>query len=90
MPNSLGVDAEKERRLRWNCRRGLLELDLTLGVFLDNVLPTLTQDQVAEFESLLTHEDNDIWAYLTRRKTCPDPSLAGMVELLCVVPREAA
>ena len=76
------VDAEKERRLRWHCRRGLLELDLTLGRFLDRRLGTLTADQLEAFEELLKYDDTDLWELLTRRQECPDPRLAAMVELL--------
>ena len=42
----MAVDSEKERRLRWHCRRGLLELDLTLGRFLDTQLGALTAEQL--------------------------------------------
>jgi len=78
------VDAEKTRRLRWHCRRGLLELDLTLGRFLDEKLAGLSTEQVAQFEALLEYEDNDLWAVLTRRQECSDPRLSTMVELLRV------
>ncbi len=79
------VDAEKERRLRWHCRRGLLELDLTLGRFMDEKLVSLTPEQVMQFEALLEYEDNDLWAVLTRRQACTDPRLLNMVEMLRVV-----
>lgn len=76
------VDAEKERRLRWNCRRGMLELDLVLGRFLDTHLATLTAGQLEAFEELLKYDDTDLFALFTRRRECPEPRLAAMVALL--------
>jgi succinate dehydrogenase flavin-adding protein (antitoxin of CptAB toxin-antitoxin module) len=81
----VAVEVERERRLRWHCRRGLLELDLTLGRFMDTRLATLTAAQVDAFEALLEYEDTDFWALLTRRQECPDPRQAEIVELLRVV-----
>jgi succinate dehydrogenase flavin-adding protein (antitoxin of CptAB toxin-antitoxin module) len=85
MRMSARIDAEKERRLRWHCRRGLLELDLTLGRFLDTQLATFTGEELEAFEELLRYDDTDLWALLTRRRECADPRLAAMVERLRVL-----
>ena len=47
-------------RIRWNCRRGLLELDLILQGFLENHLEALTPDQLENFKELLDYPDNDL------------------------------
>jgi len=48
-------------RLRWRCRRGMLELDLVLERFLEENYAGLTVQQRQEFESLLELEDHKLW-----------------------------
>ena len=45
-------------RIRWQCRRGLLELDLVLSVFLDRHFPHLEAGEVELFRELLDLSDN--------------------------------
>ncbi len=47
-------------RIRWNCRRGLLELDLILAKFLERHLEALTPGQLEIFKELLDYPDNDL------------------------------
>ena len=46
-------------RMRWRCRRGLLELDLLLGPFFEAMYLTLDADQQLSFQRLLEQEDPD-------------------------------
>ena len=39
-------------RMRWRCRRGLLELDLLLGPFFEAMYLTLDADQQLNFPAL--------------------------------------
>jgi antitoxin CptB len=48
-------------RLRWHCRRGMLELDLVLARFLEENYAGLTARQRQEFETLLELEDHELW-----------------------------
>ena len=54
-------------RLRWRCRRGMLELDLVLQTFLSSSFSSLSTDDRARFELLLELSDPDLCAYLLRR-----------------------
>ena len=54
-------------RLRWRCRRGMLELDLVLQSFLSSSFSSLSVDDQARFELLLELPDPDLCAYLLRR-----------------------
>ncbi len=56
-------DADRNR-LRWRCRRGMLELDLILERLLDETWPRLDADQRRAFEALLALEDHDLWQRL--------------------------
>jgi antitoxin CptB len=65
-------------RLRWLCRRGMLELDAWLQPFLENRYPLLDAPQQAAFARLLELEDFQIFDLLTGAS--PPPA-----ELRCVI-----
>ncbi|HMV18068.1 MAG TPA: succinate dehydrogenase assembly factor 2 [Zoogloea sp.] len=69
-------------RVRWQCRRALLELDLVFTRFLDTHFDHLTDDQVADLESLLVVEDHDLWAMVNGSKPVSDDRWKEMVKLL--------
>ncbi|MHB8252253.1 MAG: FAD assembly factor SdhE [Acidiferrobacter sp.] len=50
--------------LRWRCRRGLLELDLALGGFLDTDYESLSSADRSVFQDLLAESDADIWSWI--------------------------
>lgn len=55
-------------RLRWQCRRGLLELDLLLSRFLEERYPGLTATQQGEFRRLLEYPDTMLLAWIQAQK----------------------
>jgi antitoxin CptB len=57
-------DVETLNRLRWKCRRGMLELDLLLLGFVENGLDTLDQDEPPVFERLLEMSDQVLQGWL--------------------------
>lgn len=59
---------EKRQRLRWQCRRGMLELDLILQAFLDKNYLNLSPEDQDRFEQLLTYSDQALYAYLIKRQ----------------------
>jgi succinate dehydrogenase flavin-adding protein (antitoxin of CptAB toxin-antitoxin module) len=70
------------RRLRWRCRRGLLENDLVLARFLERHAGTLNADDLAAMERLLALPDPELWELLSGRVDNADPRLAAMIERL--------
>jgi antitoxin CptB len=55
-------DGTKElERVRWRCRRGLLELDILLQRFVDTYYAKLDETEIRQFEALLDLPDNDLW-----------------------------
>jgi antitoxin CptB len=69
-------------RIRWHCRRGLLELDLVLARFQEQVLPALSADELEGFKRLLQCSDNDLWDLIAGRLE-PAPGLeARLVQRL--------
>jgi antitoxin CptB len=62
------LDARALSRLRWRCRRGLLENDLFIERFFDRHAATLTEDQARGLEALMDLPDNDLLDLLLARK----------------------
>ena len=47
-------------RIRWHCRRGMLELDLVLNAFLERHFDGLDRTGIDALESLLTRTDPEL------------------------------
>jgi len=58
-------------RLRWLCRRGMLELDAWLTRFLDVRYGDLPADQQAVFARLLTQDDMALFDWITGEHGAP-------------------
>jgi antitoxin CptB len=69
-------------RLRWACRRGMLELDILFIPFVDEAYDALTAKEQQIFERLLTEQDPDLFAWFMGHKTCEDSELNTMVQLI--------
>ncbi len=69
-----------EQRLKWKCRRGLLELDLVLEKFLQR--EDLPGDILASLHSFLDLPDNDLWDIISGRSDRYDARFAGLVARL--------
>jgi antitoxin CptB len=76
------VTAEDLRRLRWRCRRGMLENDLVLTRFLDRRAGSLDRATLERLSELLELGDNELWDLLCGRSDCPDARLVPTLEEL--------
>lgn len=80
------VDVHAElNRLRWQCRRGQLELDLILHAFLERGYPQLPPAQQAAFARLLRESDQTLREWLLPHETQAepdDPELRDLVRKL--------
>lgn len=63
------IDREAMARLRWQCRRGMLELDLMLQPFVEKNYPVLSETSQAAFRKLLTYPDQELLEFLMGNKT---------------------
>ena len=54
------IDSVALERVRWRCRRGLLELDIVLGRFIEHYASLDTQQKVL-FDNLLDLPDTELW-----------------------------
>jgi antitoxin CptB len=69
-------------RIRWHCRRGMLELDLVLARFLERDFAALSEAQQAAFKTVLEYPDNDLWDLVCGRLTPQPGDMAAVVERL--------
>ena len=76
------IDDVRVRRIRWRCRRGMLENDLILNRFLDASGDGLTEDDVANLDELLHMTDSALWDLIAGRAEAAEPALAAFVTRL--------
>ncbi|MFT3816906.1 MAG: succinate dehydrogenase assembly factor 2 [Rubrivivax sp.] len=62
------LDARALSRLKWRCRRGLLENDLFIERFFRHHEETITTRQAAGVEALMDLADNDLLDLLLARR----------------------
>ena len=70
------LDERGLSKLRWRCRRGLLENDLFIERFFARYATTLTQGQAQGLLALMDLADNDLLDLLLARKE-PDGDWVG-------------
>jgi len=70
------MDRAARDRLKWKCRRGLLELDLVL----ERYLRSNPEDR--ELSELLDLPDNDLWDIVSGRSDRYDGRFTGIVARL--------
>jgi len=67
MPEEL-IGERELSKLRWRCRRGLLENDLLIEKFFNRYEATLTVSQAKGMSDLMSLSDNDLLDLLLQRK----------------------
>ncbi len=70
------------RQLVWRCRRGVRELDVLFGRYLEEQYETLAADQKVAFQVLLVEQDPIIMDWLFDRSAPQNTDLLPTVERL--------
>lgn len=73
---------DSKAKLRWACRRGMLELDVLLRPFVDEAYDALIDNDKAIFQRLLTADDPDLFAWFMGHEKCEDVELNYMVKTI--------
>ena len=66
-------------KLRWQCRRGMRELDQLLVAYLDRHYDGATESDKQAFQALLALPDPELVGYLLNHQT-PDPALQRVID----------
>lgn len=69
----------EQRRLRFQCRRGMLELDVILQPYFDKALEQLDEAGWYAFVALLSEPDPDIYSWLMGYAQPENPSHAKAI-----------
>lgn len=67
------------KKLRWQCRRGMLELDVILIPFLERYFEKLNEGEQTAFEALLLEADPDIYTWIMGFGACDKPELSSII-----------
>jgi len=74
-----GVQQELSR-VRWQCRRGMLELDALLGEFVERQYLNLGEEQRACFCKLLEYPDQMLFDYFFGKSVPVDKDVADAIQ----------
>ena len=70
---------ELEKKILWQCRRGLWELDAILIPFVEKNFSNLEEIEIENFKKLLAYEDIEIFDILVNKKPFEDTEIGGIV-----------
>lgn len=73
---------EDIRRLTWQSRRGMLELDVLFVPFVKDVFRDLSEDDKDHFVRLLACEDQDLFLWFMEREIPSDAGLHRIVRII--------
>ncbi len=70
------------KRLVWQCRRGMLELDVILQPFLNKYFDGLDSAQKASFSELLKQADPDLYTWIMGFGECQHVEFKDIISLI--------
>jgi len=76
----------EESRLRWQCRRGMRELDELLIRYLEVRFPVADEGEKAAFQAVLELSDPELNGYLLQRQTPSSEPIARVIKLILSIP----
>ena len=80
--SSSSVDAEHLRKLRWQCRRGIKEVEVLLLPFFEERFTHLSAEDQRLFEKLLEQHDVDMFEWFTHRTVPEQADIARIVSII--------
>jgi antitoxin CptB len=85
-PQTADRDARLKRARMRAWRRGMREMDLILGGYIDRHGASMDAAKLDQFEALLSHRDQDLYAWISGRdKTFNDHATEGELRLLAEI-----
>lgn len=76
------MPAKVDSRLRWRCRRGMLELDILLNEFLDKQYTELSIEQKNIFDQVLEYPDQLLYDLFLGHMESSDNSVSELVKTI--------
>ncbi|GLQ73763.1 succinate dehydrogenase assembly factor 2 family protein [Vibrio sp. vnigr-6D03] len=72
--------AEEKARIKWACRRGMLELDVVIMPFFEEQFESLSEQEQKDFVSLLECDDPDLFTWIMGHGRSDNLSHASMID----------
>ena len=66
-------------KLKWQCRRGMRELDDLLMAYLERHYDTSPDEEKSAFEALLALPDPELVGYLLKKERPAEPAFAAII-----------
>ena len=79
-----------KQKIFWHSRRGMLELDLLLVPFTQEVFETLTYQDQLLYSDLLEQEDQDLFSWLMGRQAPTDERFGSIIAKILAHRRQAS
>jgi len=76
------MDITNKSRIRWACRRGMRELDISILPFFEYEYDSLSDTDKRVFVNLLASDDPDLFNWLMNHGKPVDPEFQRMVALI--------
>jgi len=76
----MNTETSSEIDYRWQCRRGMLELDLLLNNFVEKKIDLLDDQQRQTFELLLSYPDQTLFDLLLGEAVSSDTMVSNMIQ----------
>ena len=73
---------DRVKKLRWQSRRGMKELDVLFEAFLVKQAGPLLDGAWPEFEALLEQEDDVLFDWVSGRNLPADPAVKALIDTL--------
>jgi len=75
-------DTIELKRLAWQSRRGMLELDVLLTPFLEEVYPGLPKADQENYKKLIDCEDQDMFSWFMQTVEPEDPEINKIIKMI--------
>jgi len=73
------AEEPRSEQLRWQCRRGMLELDFVLQRYLDDHFEAADKQDKIRFAELLTAQDPELQVWLLNGIAHPDAAYHALI-----------
>ncbi|ATW01650.1 hypothetical protein CCU22_00145 [Candidatus Legionella polyplacis] len=74
--------SKRYRKIKWRCRRGILELDLIFRKFVNNNISLLSNKQLFFFEILINYDDQVLFDWFMGYKFPSDKNIQNIIETI--------
>jgi antitoxin CptB len=80
---------DKVKQLAWQCRRGMLEIDILVKRYLDHHYVSASDADRVCFEQFLTENDQNLFEWLTGKTPAPRQDYQALIAIMRSKPNDS-